>query len=154
METTKSELWDVMRAGGISDSLIQGYNLTHTIQLISHAETTTGRERIDGMLRTIAELKLVYKESKQNLTRKACEIIEDTLNCAENDLREEKYWAAVVDVHGIEKYFLQKYLPQLPHSDNETRVNLLLARKIVRSLGGEIVFQKNGGEDPADWWKR
>lgn len=150
------EALDITRAGWVSDSLIREYNLHHTIEMIVCAETLIEEERKEGMLRTIAELKLVYRENKPYLMPTACSAIEEVLACAENDVRNNEHWAAVIDVHGIERYFLQEYLPKLPNTDRDSRVNLILARKIAQSLGGEICHKENQyeEEDPADWWKK
>lgn len=149
------EALDITRACWITNSLIKDYNLHHTIGMIVCAETMIEEERKEGMLKTIAELKLVYKENRHNLVPNACATIEEVLACAENDIRNEEHWAAVIDVHGIEKYFMQKYIPKLPNTDRDSMVNLILARKIAQSLGGENAYEENlAEEDPADWWKK
>ena len=125
----------------VSQFINSGSNMPHTKTLIYYAEQEglSEKERRQGLLQTLAELELVYRENKESLSEVNRKIIERNLGCAKGDVRRGEYWAAISDVCYVEAYFLQNFLPELPNLEQKTKSHVLLARKICKWNGWNFV---------------
>src|SRR3989338_9980530 len=137
---TVSEEFDLMRASLVSRDLLEHENLVHTAYMIHYAEapSLTPEERKDGLMRTIAELELVYRENKKHINPVLREFTERNLKCAREDVSAGDYWAAISDIDYLEMFPLKMYIPKSPNLTGGLEVHLLLAMKTARGMGARI----------------
>lgn len=140
------ETLESIRVTNVSKSL-NYKNLHHTVFMIYYAEDEnfSEEERKSNLLRTIAELELVYRENRDDIYKNFWGHIEQTLACARNDVKQGKYWAAITDINHLEELTpLKRYIPSLPTLEDNTGFRLLLAKKLLGFLDIKMIIRKSG----------
>ncbi len=130
-------------ANHISQSMNSRHNMLHTKAMICYAESDelSDEARRRGLIQTLAELSLVYRENRDKLNDTDRKVVEDKLKCAGEDVNSGRYWEAISDVACLEEHFLQECLQSLPFTEGELSrdARTFTSRRIARCLGGNIV---------------
>ena len=148
-----TEIINDIRAESVSRDLSK-YNLIHTAFMIHYAEhpKLSDYEKRQGLLRTIKELELFYKQNKHDIPSDLEPFIMEPIKCATKHVLDNDYWSAIIGVHDVEVFYLRRYLPDLPNLEKEANAFILLAMRAAKKMGVEIIMNIEP-DDPADSWK-
>ncbi len=146
------EALDVGRAMRISEAYYRGENISHTVQMVYFAELGPAdeKEKKAELLRIISELELAYHSCSEKLLKPFRRIVEEELIISRKEVSEGNYWNAIICVYNLEADMLKNHLERYPNIDSNLRVELALATKVARSMGGDIVCTLNEPEDDRD----